>query len=277
MSSYKMTQGQIQHCIESSKTHLRNSLDELEYLVDNTRDWRVKKYITEHYKDLDTIAYQCYHNNKLEGLGVTLTDTGSIIRGNTAKVSSKYREDDINDVKGFVAAYKKSVMCCKRSSITIPLIKELHRNLMMYTEPEIGGVYRSGNATILGHEDYIKFVHPSNIDKHLSKIIEDYNISVNSGARLFSACEFKTRFISIHPFADGNGRTSRIILNCMLISEGFIPIVIRDGEKLGYRRAMQVGYQALHEGIPGGHLPLVSIVVNDLIKGYKGINSKSFK
>lgn len=269
-TSDKMSIPEIQASIANAKRMLNYSLDELECIMDKVPRYRIDRYITEHYNNKDKIAYQCYHTNKIEGSAVTLTDTDRIINGSYVD-NDRYSVRDISEVKGFVNAYKRSVRYLKSSTITIPVIKDLHKSLMAYTDPSIGGIYRQGDATIYGKEDFIKFVSPSKIDYMLSKAIDAYNMGIISAPTLFEACKFKINFINIHPFSDGNGRTSRILLNCMLISGGMIPIIIRDSERVGYKRAMQIGYQCSVERIPGGHLPLVTIVANDLIKGYKSI------
>lgn len=268
--SDRMSINQIEAYIDNAKRMLRYSLDELELVMSKAPRYKVDKYITEHYNNKDKIAYQCYHTNRIEGSVVTLTDTDRIISGGYVD-SDKYSVKDINEVKGFVNAYRRSVRYLKNSTITVPIIKDLHKNLMVYTDPKIAGLYRQGDATIYGKEDFIRFVSPSKIDMMLSKAIESYNIGITKAPTLFEACKFKVNFINIHPFSDGNGRTSRILLNCMLISGGMIPIIITDAERMGYKRAMQIGYQCSAERLPGGYLPLMVIVVNGLISGYKSI------
>lgn len=269
-TSDKMSINQIEASIGNAKRILNYSLDELEYVMSKTPRYKVDRYITEHYNNKDKIAYQCYHTNRIEGSVVTLTDTDRIINGSYVD-NDKYSIKDINEVKGFVNAYRRSVRYLRDSTITVPIIKDLHKNLMIYTDPKIAGIYRKGDATIYGKEDFIRFVSPSKIDMMLSRAIEAYNIGITKAPTLFEACKFKINFINIHPFSDGNGRTSRILLNCMLISGGMIPIIITDAERMGYKRAMQIGYQCCSEGIPCGHFPLMVIVVNGLINGYKNI------
>ena len=45
-------------------------------------------------------------------------------------------------------------------------------------------------------------------------------------------------FVGIHPFEDGNGRTSRLLLNLELMKSGFPPIIIRTENKLAYYEAL---------------------------------------
>jgi Fic family protein len=62
-----------------------------------------------------------------------------------------------------------------------------------------------------------------------------------------------TLFESIHPFPDGNGRTGRILLNYLAISEGYPPIVIKGidpGERKRYYQALEAADRGFHRGFP---------------------------
>jgi len=76
---------------------------------------------------------------------------------------------------------------------------------------------------------------PTNSDyvsEEMSKLIEYYNTS--SFHPILKAAIFKACFIKIHPFRDGNGRLSRLLLNYMLVREGFPTITIRGTNKEEY-------------------------------------------
>ena len=46
------------------------------------------------------------------------------------------------------------------------------------------------------------------------------------------AAELHTRFVKIHPFVDGNGRTARLLLNFELMKAGYPPAIIRKEDRL---------------------------------------------
>ena len=52
------------------------------------------------------------------------------------------------------------------------------------------------------------------------------------------AAQLHTRFVKIHPFVDGNGRTGRLLLNLELMKFGYPPAVIRKEDRLAYYDAL---------------------------------------
>lgn len=54
------------------------------------------------------------------------------------------------------------------------------------------------------------------------------------------AAELHTRFVKIHPFVDGNGRTGRLLLNFELMQAGYPPAIIRKEDRLAYYEALDI-------------------------------------
>lgn len=53
------------------------------------------------------------------------------------------------------------------------------------------------------------------------------------------AAEAHYRLVSIHPFVDGNGRTARLLMNCLLMSHGYPPAIIRPRDRAAYLGALE--------------------------------------
>ncbi len=66
---------------------------------------------------------------------------------------------------------------------------------------------------------------------------------------LIKAIEAHYRLVTIHPFVDGNGRTARLLLNSMLLENGYMPIIIRTIDRRRYLSALET-YQTKENSEP---------------------------
>ena len=64
------------------------------------------------------------------------------------------------------------------------------------------------------------------------KNIKDENV-------LVAAAYFHSKFENIHPFADGNGRTGRLLMNYLLIVHNHPPIIIHEEDRNVYYKALE--------------------------------------
>lgn len=53
------------------------------------------------------------------------------------------------------------------------------------------------------------------------------------------AAEAHYKLVSIHPFIDGNGRTARLLMNCLLMMHGYPPAIIRPRDRAAYLGALE--------------------------------------
>lgn len=71
------------------------------------------------------------------------------------------------------------------------------------------------------------------------------------------AALFHHKFVLIHPFDDGNGRISRLIVNYILIKNGFQPIVIKSSDKKNYLNALSMADI-------GNNLPFINYIAKEV-------------
>nr|WP_329959317.1 Fic family protein [Paenibacillus athensensis] len=69
-------------------------------------------------------------------------------------------------------------------------------------------------------------------------------------------------FVKIHPFIDGNGRTTRLLLNLELMKNGYPPIVIEKEDRAEYYSALDLAHTT------GDHTPFVRLVTRTLDKTF---------
>lgn len=164
-----------------------------------------------------------WSSNALEGNSLTLEQTSSIINdGITVGKSVKETLEAIN----LSQAYDYILLLAEdKQELTEIVIKKLNRLVMFNTAHthELAGTYRKGKAWPKGYEDQ-PYVNPIAIADKMKQLI---NWSKENKERLHPviyAADLHQKFVLIHPFSDGNGRTARLLMNLVLIQANY-PVI----------------------------------------------------
>lgn len=178
-----------------------------------------------------------WSSNALEGNSLTLEQTSSIINdGITVGKSVKETLEAIN----LSQAYDYMLMLAEsKQELTESVIKKLNRLVMFNTAQthELAGTYRKGKAWPKGYEDQ-PYIIPTAIAEKMKQLI---NWSKENKGRLHPviyAADLHQKFVSIHPFSDGNGRTARLLMNLVLIQTNYPVINIRPTVRQEYMTAL---------------------------------------
>ena len=83
------------------------------------------------------------------------------------------------------------------------------------------------------------YAPPEQVDPQLDLLLDLYGQYRTRQHPLLTGAWLHHRFIQIHPFADGNGRTGRVLLNWHLIRAGWLPICVHRQDRDNYLSAMQ--------------------------------------
>jgi Fic family protein len=115
----------------------------------------------------------------------------------------------------------------------------------------IAGRFRDGNVRITG----ARFTPPDalHIEEDMDDLIRWYITDARDMHPIVKATIFHHRFVWIHPFFDGNGRTARLLYNLLLLSAGYPPAIILTVDKKKY-------YTALRDGDRGDYNKLFFLV-----------------
>ncbi len=177
-----------------------------------------------------------YTSNAIEGNTLTRAETALVVeKGLTVKGKSLTEHlEATNHVEAL--EYVKTLVGRKRQEITERDISDIHRLILNNIEADIAGRYRQHHARITGSE--VVLPNPVKIPKLMKEFIE-WLESNNSDhvAKIASDAHFK--LVSIHPFTDGNGRTSRLLMNLLLMQEGYPLAIIRKEDRLEYINSLE--------------------------------------
>ncbi len=100
----------------------------------------------------------------------------------------------------------------------------------------VGGIYRNVDVYISDSEHMPPTPHE--MYKQIKMFYSDLNYKTDLNEIELAAFNH-AEFVKIHPFVDGNGRTSRLIMNYQLMKSGFLPISIDKKDRLKYYNALE--------------------------------------
>ena len=173
-----------------------------------------------------------YNSEAIEGSTLTLKDTMLLLRDRIAP--NKPIKDVIESRE-----HKKTFLelLNSKKEFNLEWILETHKKLFIKTYPEIAGKIRKHNVRVVGSDTV--FTHHARLKRELKGFIRWYRKNSRSMHPFMLAVLTKFRFVSIHPFTDGNGRVSRIIMNYLLYRSQFPLIDVKYSKRNQYYDALE--------------------------------------
>jgi Fic family protein len=183
------------------------------------------------------VAYT-YESNLIEGNTLTLSETQLVIREGLTIGGTSMREhlEAINHYEAieFIEELVQTVQELSPKSLS-----QLHYLILKGIDKENAGRYRKVPVRISGSQ------HVPPQPFQIEKMMEDYFIHFenqkNSIHPVLLAAEMHERLVTIHPFIDGNGRTSILVMNMLLLKGGYTLANLKgDSEsRLRYYKALE--------------------------------------
>lgn len=131
----------------------------------------------------------------------------------------------------------------RRQPLDEAMLLEVHQTLTQGTYDgrrwqmgERPGSYKVGDY-VVGAGDV--GATPHEVQAEISCLLEELE-SVRGGDALTIAAYFHAVFENIHPFADGNGRVGRALMNYLLLLHDHPPVIVFEGDRMAYYGAMEV-------------------------------------
>lgn len=187
------------------------------------------KRIREHF-----IIKNTYNSNAIEGNTLTEMETRVILETGITVAKKTLREH--LEVKNHAEALN-FIEEIKNSPISEYDIKSIHSIILDGIDKSNAGKYRNINVEIAGAS------HPVSqsylVVEQMNELLKWYHSEEITINRII---EFSCKFVNIHPFIDGNGRTSRLIINLELLKLGYPPITILTLDRLEYYQILDKSY-----------------------------------
>ncbi|MBO0352005.1 Fic family protein [Phormidium pseudopriestleyi FRX01] len=182
-----------------------------------------------------------YNSNAIEGNTLTQSETELVLtKGIT--IGGKTLDEHLEVIGHQDAIAYIETLAQKDTEINEWEIRKIHNLILRRIAPDEAGSYRTLDVMAAG-TDYRYPAHYL-----LSQLMYDFVTWLNSEAALrLHPVEYATmahyRFVSIHPFRDGNGRTARLLMNLLLIRAGYPIVVINNQARNDYINALAYAQQ----------------------------------
>ena len=182
-----------------------------------------------------------YSSNAIEGNTLSRMETAEVIeKGILATISGKPLKDQIEAINHAKAIELIKDLKTRRKSHQFIIeddILSIHKIILSGIIDEWAGKYRQTQVYIRGTN--LDLPKPNEVPILMRKFVEWLaDKQMENPVKVASDAHFK--FELIHPFIDGNGRVGRLLMNLILIINGYPMAIIRNEERAQYLQALNV-------------------------------------
>ena len=218
-------------------------MNKYEKIVRMWRGWRVVSA-----SDIDMRLHNfrilfAYHSGKIENDAITYHDTREIFEnGRALNFTGDPRAlFELGNQKLCYEFLKHKIAA--REPLTVQLVLETHEVLTGGTYDERRFIERGERPGAFKKHDYVTGREevgstPEDVPGDINALLEEIS-EYTKGNILKAAAYFHLRFEYIHPFADGNGRVGRTLLNYFLMTRDHPPLIVHDENKAAYYTALE--------------------------------------
>ena len=180
-----------------------------------------------------------YESNRIEGNTLTLRETELVIEKGLT-VGGKSMREHLEAINHHEALLFLRDLVRGKPTLTESLVKQLHALILHGIDRDNAGRYRSIPVMIAGSRHVPP--QPWAVPVQMEQCFAWYEAHSQTLHPVLLAAEMHERIVTIHPFIDGNGRTSRLVMNLLLLANGY-PLANIQGD-IDSRRAY---YDALEK------------------------------
>lgn len=208
----------------------------------------IPEYALRSIKESMTLEWT-YNSNSIEGNTLTLQETKMVIEEGFTIKGKSLREhfEALNHQEAieYIESLLSDNYVLRESDIL-----DVHALVLQKIEKDFAGRFRTSGVRISG----ANFIPPNalKVPDYIAELVSWINESDLNP--LIKAAVFHHRFVWIHPFFDGNGRTTRLLFNLLLMKEGFPPAIILRNDRKKY-------YEALNQANQGDYAKILLLIL----------------
>ncbi len=197
-------------------TKLEQIIKEIDSLKNELHQFR--KYDSFRVTQALELEYT-FESNKIEGNTLTLKETDLIVNEGLT-ISGKSMREHLEAINHQEAIAYIKELTDKKTTINEREILCIHNLILRGIYPEDAGKYRKVQVMIKGSSHMPP--QPFLVAKEMEELFIWYQTNKNNLHPVILAAEMHERLVTIHPFIDGNGRTSRLLMNLILLQHGYV-------------------------------------------------------
>jgi len=173
-----------------------------------------------------------YNSNKIEGNTLNLRESYLLLKD---QISPRRAIKDIKEIQDHQKLFLELIK--DRQIINRENLLKWHHRLLKETNKDVAGKIRNYSVEIAGCK--FKPPTPIELDFELTDFFNWYNRNKNKyNAVIFSAL-IHLKLVTIHPFGDGNGRISRLLMNLVLNNNNFPLFIIENKDRKSYYSVLE--------------------------------------
>jgi len=195
-----------------------------------------------------------YNSNHLEGNTLTYSETELLLIFDDTKGNHTMREYEEMKAHDVALQLIEDWAADKERPLSEQNIKNLNEVILVrpYWKEAItpdgqntrrqiivGDYKKQPNSVRLTNGEIFSYASPSDTPIEMQGLIEWYRNQENELHPIALAALLHYKFVRIHPFDDGNGRVSRLLMNYVLLRNDLPPVIIKSTDKINYLRALQ--------------------------------------
>lgn len=209
-------------------------IDEKKAVLDSKRplNWNVVENLKKFF-DVELT----YNSNAIEGNTLTITETKVILEDGITIGKGKSLREHLEVINHKEAIDYIEDIVSKDMDISERVMKDLHYIILKSIDNKNAGEYRSSNVLISGSAH--RLVEHFLVQERMRELIQWYSENKDKLHPIELAAEFHFKYVYIHPFIDGNGRSARLLMNLILMRNGYPITVIKTDNRDEYMRALE--------------------------------------
>ncbi|MFC2681991.1 MAG: Fic family protein [Capnocytophaga leadbetteri] len=196
-----------------------------------------------------------YNSNHIEGNTLTYGETELLLLFDETHGSRPMR--DYEEMKAHDVAFQKIKEWATdtETPLTEQDIKNLNQIILVQPfwkdaitpdgqptrrQITVGNYKTQPNSVRLPNGELFEYTAPQEVPIQMREFMEWYRDEQTALHPVTLAAMFHYKFVCIHPFDDGNGRVSRLLMNYVLLAHKLPPVVIKSSDKQNYLHALHL-------------------------------------